>query len=190
MSATNYKGIDYSGIGATCNRDTKTGIRYGIISQNAIGQAWFDSSEPFYGDPHCPKCGNPVKATRGEYARYEHAKHECPDYVCHSCKYVFGSESAFPDECLGCVVDDGEIKAQSDSSGDIWIFKSQYFTYAQFCSPCAPGACYLDNPLSEPDQNNRAYCFGHDWFDGGKAPYPVYSVESGQLIAPEDQSAS
>jgi hypothetical protein len=73
---------------------------------------------------------------------------------------------------------------QSQDDCDIWIEKSPYFTYAQFCSPCAPGACYLRNDLSEPNEDNKAYCFGHDWFEDGKAPYPVYSVETGELVHP------
>jgi hypothetical protein len=41
-------GIDY-GRGLT-NIDTETGIRYGVISQNEVLQAWADSSEPDYWD--------------------------------------------------------------------------------------------------------------------------------------------
>jgi len=89
------KGIDYSGVGATCNRDLETGIRYGIIPQNDILQAWADSSEPDYGELHCPKCGNNL--------------------------------------------DDGDYLAASDSEGDVWVYRSPYYTRAQFCSPCAPG---------------------------------------------------
>lgn len=165
---TNYAGIDYSGPGATCNRDLETGIRYGIIPQNDVGQAWFDSSELDYGNPHCPHCGCELK-TGKEYQR-------CPK--CR--KAIRDMSECYPDECNGCYIDDGEYKAFSDDSGDIWIVKSPYFTRAQFCSPCAPGACYLRNDC--PD-GERAYCLGHDWFDGGKAPYPVYSVETGELIS-------
>jgi hypothetical protein len=173
---TENAGIDY-GLGRT-NIDTETGIRFGVIPQNAVGSAWFDSSEPDYGDPTCPKCGHEAKKAKGEYARYEHARHECDDYVCHRCKYVFGSESAYG-ECQGCVIDDGEYKARSDDRGDIWVFASPYYTRAQFCSPCAPGACYL---TSECETGAKAYCLGHDWFDGGKAPYTVYSVETGEVV--------
>ena len=49
-------GIDY-GMGQT-NVDRPNGIRYGVIPQNDVLQAWADSSEAEYGDPHCPKCGN------------------------------------------------------------------------------------------------------------------------------------
>lgn len=179
-SHTTNKGIDY-GNGRT--NISQSGIRFGVINQNEVLQAWADSSEPDYGSPHCPKCGNEVKAAKGEYARYEHAKHECADYVCHSCKYVFGSESAYGDSPNGYTYDRDGYKAQCGEDGDIFILASPYFTYAQFCSPCAPGACYLMNALDEPIENNKAFCFGHDWFDDGKAPYPVYSVETGELIA-------
>jgi hypothetical protein len=75
-------------------------------------------------------------------------------------------------------------EANCGEDGDIFIIKSPFFTYAQFCSPCAPGACYLLNTVEE-DLNNRAYCFDHSWFENGKAPYPVYSVETGKLVLPE-----
>lgn len=186
MKTTNYPGLDYSGPGATCNRNLETGIRYGIIPANDIGQAWYDSAEPDYGEATCPKCGNAVKSAKGEYARYEHAKHECADYVCHHCKYVFGNESAYPDEPIGGQNYEGDgYKLHEDSSGDLWVFDSPYFTYAQFCSPCAPGACYLLNALESPNDANRAYCLGHDWFEDSQAPYPVYSVETGELVTPE-----
>lgn len=47
----NNAGIDY-GRGLT-NIDTETGIRYGVISQNEVLQAWADSSEPDYGCDEC-----------------------------------------------------------------------------------------------------------------------------------------
>lgn len=177
------KGIDY-GLGKT-NIHSETGIRFGVIPQNDIGQAWFDSSEAYYGKPHCPKCGNEAKPAKGKYERFEHASHECDDYVCHGCKYVFGSESAFPDSPVSFSFEQDGYSAECGEDGDIFIVKSPYFTYAQFCSPCAPGACYLRNPIDEQDPNNRAYCFGHDWFEDSKAPYPVYSVATGELIESE-----
>lgn len=113
-------------------------------------------------------------------AQWEHARHECADYHCENCHYVFGSESAFGDEPAGgFVLDDGEYVASLDSYNDVFIVKSPYFTRAQFCSPCAPGACHLDNPC---DDGERAYCFGHEWFEDGKAPYPVFSMATGEEI--------
>lgn len=80
----------------------------------------------------------------------------------------------------------------------VMVLSSPYFTYAQLCSPCVPGACNLDKPMITPPdgiyggdgferdwqrlKNNRCYCLGHDWFEDGRAPYPVYSVETGELV--------
>lgn len=179
------KGIDYSGPGATCNRDTATGIRYGIIPERELA-GWYDAAEPDYGPPSCPKCGNEAldyskaqETLRDDLGEWEQAPHECADYACLSCKYVFGGESAFPDECPGYSLDDGEYMAFSDESGDVWCTKSPYYTRAQFCSPCAPGACYLTSPCEDGE---RAYCFGPEWFEGGKAPYPIWRVEDDSRV--------
>jgi len=70
-----------------------------------------------------------------------------------------------------------------DGSGDLWVFKSPYFTYAQYCNPCAPGACYLSNELAEPVESNKCFCLGPDWFDEEvKCPYTVYSMETGKQV--------
>ena len=79
--------------------------------------------------------------------------------------------------------EDGYV-AEADDDGDVFVLKSPYVTFAQFCSPCAPGACHLGNPLSEPHGNNRCYCFGHDWFEDGVAPYPVYNLATMELVKP------
>lgn len=144
---TEYKGIDY-GLSVT-NIDPHTGIRYGVINQNDVLQAWADSSEPYFvesvdveDDDDFDDFAEPIS--------------------------FFYEEEGYSCEC-------GE-------DGDIFVMKSPYFTYAQFCSPCAPGACYLMNPLDEPDENNKCYCFDFSWFEDGKAPYLVYSVETNELI--------
>lgn len=64
---------------------------------------------------------------------------------------------------------------------DIFVLKSPYYTFAQFCSPCVPGAGNLDHPMPE---GVKTYCLGHDWFDDGKAPYPVYDVVTNRLVEP------
>lgn len=129
-------GIDY-GMGRT-NIDKKTGIRYGVIHQNEVLQAWCDSSEPNYGSVIDP----------GDF-----------------------------DEPIGFILDDGEYQATSDDYGDIFVIRSPYYAKCQFCSPCAPGAGYLVN-----SGDVKAYCFGHDWFEGGVAPYKVYSVATGEEV--------
>jgi len=170
MKTTQYAGIDY-GLGRT--NVSKSGIRFGVIHHNELGQSWYDGSEANYGEPTCPKCGNKANKARKS------------DFHCPGCKYHFDSDEAYGDSPQSFYVDSDGYKAeQGGEDCDIFVILSPYFTYAQFCSPCAPGACYLVNSLETPSENNRAYCFGHDWFEGGVAPYPVYSVETGEIVNP------
>lgn len=175
MAETNYRGIDY-GMGRT-NIDANTSIRYGVIPQDYVLQAWADSSEPHYGDPHCDHCGSGVQPIADVHANCDY---EEPEFYCENCKRVFGPESAYGDEPIGFTLDDGEYIAESGEV-DIFITKSPYYTRAQFCSPCAPGACYLASPC---DDGERAYCFGPDWFDADiePCPYPVYRVDTDELV--------
>ncbi len=113
---------------------------------------------------------------------YKVLHHACGDYACDDCRLLFDGEDAFGDDVCEWIVDDGEYKAtQGGDDSDVFILLSPYFTRAQFCSPCAPGACHLSNPTEDGE---RAYCFGHDWFEDDVAPYPVYSVKTGELVAP------
>jgi hypothetical protein len=70
-------------------------------------------------------------------------------------------------------------KASCGDDGDIFILLSPYYTTCAFCSPCAPGAGYIMDTRKE---GIRAYCFGHDWFEEGKAPYPVYDAKTDKLV--------
>ncbi|MCK9600952.1 MAG: hypothetical protein M0R06_18060 [Sphaerochaeta sp.] len=170
---------DY-GLGQT-NINHETGIRYGVINQNDILQAWADSSEPDYRPPSCPWCGEEVEDTG-------YHKQSCPH-----CGKDFRDYELSGDEPYGFYLDDGEYRAFSDDYGDIFVIDSPYYTRARFCSPCAPGACHLHNP---DDMGEKAYCFGPDWFDSfgddeptgefnGQAtscPYPVYRVADDACI--------
>lgn len=174
-------GIDYSM--GTANFDPKTGIHFGVISQGSVLQAWADSAEPDYGEPHCPKCGNAAvdvtaKGT-ADNENYESAKYESADYQCDSCCYVFGGESAYGEEPLGWNYDSDGYKLTDCLDSDIFVLESPYYTFAQFCSPCVPGAGNLE---SYDETGIKTYCLGHDWFDDEKAPYPVYSVATGKLV--------
>lgn len=205
---TNYKGIDY-GLGLS-NIDNETGIRYGVINQNEVDQSWFDSSEAVYPENYfCPNCGNELIEIATE-------ERDGTEYHCEHCnaEYTDNDICDFEIDPIGFVYNaDGYICEQFADDTDIFITKSPYYTYCQFCSPCAPGAGYLMNyydpmkdekkvreqfvllkniaPLAIPEAYKsyaekagfpKVYCFGHDWFENGKAPYPVYSVETGELI--------
>lgn len=167
-------GIDY-GMGQT-NIDKETGIRYGVINQREVVQSWCDSSEPDYGTPDsvcCGNCGNEMY----------HPDMQWGDTVtCDECRE--DSEVELPDCCepLGYSLDDGEYKAYAHSDDDIFILKSPFYTLCRFCSPCAPGAGFITDCCED---GIKAYCFGHDWFDDGIAPYPVYRVGTDEPVVPE-----
>ncbi len=213
-------GIDY-GSGMT-NIDVETGIRFGVISQHSIGQAWADSAEADYGKPTCPKCGDEaieydeskdiVRDQMGNEQGQFECGHGCADFMCENCEYVFDSSDAYGDEPLGWSVDDGEYKLVDCLDSDVMVILSPYYTFAPFCSPCVPGAGDLDGadnmpegdgwrwdaPAQEWRQNDtgegfdglsvpsgvKTYCVGHDWFEDGTAPYPVFSVATGAEVAP------
>jgi hypothetical protein len=136
-------GIDY-GMGCT-NVDHATGIRYGVISQNEILQAWADSSQPVYGD---------LSEEEIEFA--------------DPCGWEYSGDGYEMVDCL---------------DSDVMILASPFYTFARFCSPCVPGAGNL-NDAGDESHGVKTFCVGHDWFDGGKAPYPVYRVDTGELVLP------
>jgi hypothetical protein len=169
MLKSDYMGIDY-GSGQS-NIDPKTSIRFGVISSYEVLQAWADSSEPVSGNT-CPHCGNEPKSGNDI-----HNMKRCP--TCY--KTLF--ERDWDDDTIGFKIKDGEYFAsQSVDDPDIFIEKSPYYTTCQYCSPCAPGAGYI---MTTVENGVKAYCFGHDWFEDGKAPYPVYDVKTSQIVEPE-----
>jgi ribosomal protein L37AE/L43A len=174
-------GIDY-GHGTT-NIDHATGIRYGVISQHSVTQAWADSAEPDYGPASCPKCGNDAAEydadKHGHCASYHRA--QCDDFACEACEICFESGDAFGDEPRSWSYSGDGYELVDCLDSDIMVLKSQFYTLGNYCSPCVPGGVSLES--SNPD-GAKAYCLGHDWFEEGKAPYPVYSVETGKEVAP------
>lgn len=168
MNKTTYRGINYS---PTSNIDIKTQIRYGVICQHDVGQAWYEDSEPVYPEhTYCLDCGTIIQW-------------DCT--LCPNCDLDNPADYQDIDPISWVFQNDGYQISQDSESPDLFITESPFFTYAQFCSPCAPGACYLTNPLETPHPDNKCYCLGHDWFDNGKAPYPVYCVKTGKEVLPE-----
>lgn len=149
---SNYPGIDYS-LGKS-NVNHKSGIHYGIISFHEVTQSWCDSSESDYGMPICPNCS------------YEFKKSKSP-VKCPNCGFRPIDESDFyRDEPLSFYYNqEGYQLNQSGDDTDIFIINSPYFTYCQFCSPCAPGAGYVMNSVNPDDGGIKTYCLGHDWFE-------------------------
>lgn len=175
------RGIDYSGPGSGVNRDPETGIRYGIIGVHDLSHWALDDFEADYGDPHCGHCGGDVVDYDNDvHDEYDHTS--CADYACEHCEKVFESGECYGDEARGHILNDEEYQCQLDSSNDVWVFKSPYYTRAGFCSPCAPGACHLSSPC---DDGEKVFCLGHDFFENRVAPYPVYSVATGESVLPD-----
>ena len=154
--------------------DPKTGIHYGVISQNQVLQAWAESSEANYGKPEefvCPKCNQTSVIFPEEDPKLEWGD----NWICPEC----GEESVcnLPDcaEPISFYIDDGEYLAECGESSDIFILRSPFYTRCRLCSPCAPNAGYL---LSPDPLGVETYCFGEDWFDDEIAPYPIFLVKS------------
>lgn len=79
---------------------------------------------------------------------------------------------------------EGEYTAtQSGGDSDVFVLKSPYYTRAEFCSPCAPGAAYLRSPTTNGD-GPRAYCLHADCFDrhGEGCPYPIWEVATNRCV--------
>lgn len=144
-------GIDY-GMGMA-NVDRATGIRYGVISQHTLAPESLSDLEPVYPET-------------------EHDD-DCDNHDCCNC----GDMS----EPMGFAYDQHGYHLESGTDGfGIFVITSPYFTRAQFCSPCAPGAGNLDSP---DEDGVKTFCLGADWFDDeNPAPYPIYSVATGERV--------
>ena len=184
-SNSTYAGVDWS-CSTDANIDPNTSIRYGVISQHTPIPDALADFELNYPEPEaetCPECSEEeVKVKEwGDEATCPHCGHEweveMPDMV-DSCGMFYDEEGYNIEDCL---------------DSDLIITKSPYYTYAQFCSPCIPGAGNLDHPfpINDNDKLNDAslkewaekaeglgwakcYCLGRDWFDSESAcPYDV-----------------
>lgn len=189
METTNYPGIDYAA-GQAVNRNIKTGLRFGVIHQNKISPEAFDDIV--------------TNGTDGDFEAYQDDIREAvksalesalSDYLSDHdiASVVEAAQDAAVENCGDCYESGGDCtryeynadgySIQTASDGDMFIKESPFFTYAQFCSPCAPGACYLSSPLDAPVEGNKCYCLGKDWFDEIiPCRYPVYSVATGELV--------
>lgn len=169
-------GIDY-GRGLT-NIDHETGIRYGVLPMHKVCQVWCDESEGVYPDPEtddcdCPQCGH-----------NDNESHNWgDDCICDECGEHFEIQSDMLEPIAHTYSADGYECQQSGDDCDIFILKSPYYTLCQFCSPCSPGAGYI---LNNHELDCKAYCFGHDWFEYGRAPYTLYRVSDNSIVDPGD----
>ena len=170
-----YSGIDYSR--GLANKDIETGIAYGVIYSNRL-PSWFWET---------------VQSDATD-VDYEDAISEVKDSIKDALKSALSdyAVTADYDELVQTVLDSVEIEHESTgdftryrydknglifetaSDGSIFVIKSPYYALCSYCSPCAPGAGYL-----ESNGNVKAYCLPTDWFNdsgGNTAPYTAHKV--------------
>jgi hypothetical protein len=163
------------------NIDVKTGIHYGVIARNSVSPDI--EMDAAYGSPHCPGCGREVKAPADypyidfDGPEWTHRKYECDDFVCFHCKTVFGGESAYPYEPIGCSFNHNGYVVELSGESYLVVLKSPYWTMSTYCSPCYPGA----GDLATPGDDCKTYCLGPEWFNDEKPPYTFYYVSTNKL---------
>lgn len=172
------RGIDYSPVGSTINRDSETGIRYGIISAHAMTEWFWEDVESVY-IPRCVECFEELSDEQMT------ALHDTENPECPHCEKSIDpdDEGIYGDSPDENIIDTDDIKGFVDSSNDVWVVSSPFYTRGVFCSPCCPGAVSIGSPC---DDGAKAYCFPHSWYDGAKAPHPVYRVSDDSLVIPDD----
>ena len=137
------------------NRDSETGIRYGIVSLNYLNEYALESFEPVY-IARCPECGSEIPAD------------DNPE-ICHVCSYEPEFDGCGDDEWYSDEPDSLEYHNEGydlvlDEHNDVWIFRSPHTTsHWSHCSPCAPGAAHLSG--SEDHGDDLAYCLGAEWYE-------------------------
>ena len=167
MTITNYAGIDY-GHGKT-NIDNETGIRYGIISVNSLVDWIYEEFEAVY-TLCCPHCGNELLK---DLSFSDKDNNGDGTFCCPHCQKIIEDGEQYGDEPDGWIYEKEGYQLEMNRSNKIVVTKSQFYTHAQFCSPCFPGGGHLENPCEE---GPKTYCLGSEWFDEGNPEYPVFKV--------------
>lgn len=181
MSKTSYKGLDYS-LGRS-NYNPDTNIHFGVISMHSVPYEYQEEFEQDYGPARCGKCGNPAIDSSDIPEEFEDAEwNEGKDYACVQCERTFWSDEAFSYESIGWSYEREGYKLTNCLDSDIFVLDSPFYTFAQFCSPCVPGAGNLESPCED---GPKTYCLSHDWFDNCAAPYRVYRVSDNTEVLPD-----
>jgi len=177
-------GIDY-GLGKT-NVDTETGIRFGVVPTNDLAgwarETLMNDGDDVDFDAHKKQLKSELEsAIQRVLKEYGYHRQNDADALAEAIVDDFewdGYEGT--GDCTRYHYEKDGYKLETCSDGDMFVLKSPFYTNAPFCSPCAPGAEYLRDRGEEGDC--KAYCMGHDWFENGVAPYPVYDVTTGELV--------
>ncbi len=197
MKTTTYPGIDYSR--GTSNADASNGIRFGVISCHSVMGEALDEIMT-HGEDLAYKTALTahLEAARANFVPSDEDGEEFDeDEAAQDFADRYQSDGGLSDY----LYEREGYKLTGCLSNDLFVLASRFYTFAQFCSPCVPGAGNLDSPFESAENQAslngedyareaseagfpRVYCLGHDWFENGIAPYAVYSVETGKLVTP------
>lgn len=193
------------------NRDPKTGIHYGVIGQHQVSPHFLDeiissgtnltfeaAKEQYKADlQNAVDSGLEAAQTflrseayhpenledlvgelfehNPDSSEYERALEDLMDQAVDDFGYEWdcGGGETYEYEEGGLVVN------YDTNDGEIMVFKSPFFTETRECSPCFPNAGNLED---HEDGYLKTYCLGHTEFEDERAPYPVYSVETGKIV--------
>jgi hypothetical protein len=165
----------------TSNMDLETGIRYGVIPKDDL----FNCAEDFFTfakDMSYEEQWQEIKDSINSLNLSDDAVSDMLEIAEQDLNDNWNSECS-----LMRYERDGYIIEASNDGCDLFIIKSPYFTLAPFCSPCAPGACYLRDGIKEDELEDgevkpgsgrlEAYCLPEDWFEEGKCTYKYWEVK-------------
>lgn len=142
---------------------------------------WYEWSNAVI-DDRCPSCGS----DRVALTDVVHVS-----YFCSGCKTNFTSDESEESEVVGRVYKTIQYKAEQHEEGqNIIITHSPYYTWAMLCSPCYPNAGDIDSSIAaviDAQSGYKTYCFGHNWFENGIAPYPLIRVSDNRVMSPPAQ---
>jgi len=171
----NKQGINYDRSNQY-NIDKTTNIRYGVIHQNDV-PFWCELSEPFYHKTEAEKELEKIESLEDITEEQELRSKILREQIEEENQFI--EPSSF-------IIDNSDYQAECVDNVDIFIMKSRFYTYAKFCSPCAPGACYLKDytPVDEVTRDmDKCYCFGLEMFDDTfPCPYPIWEIATDKLI--------
>lgn len=172
------------------NFDEKTGIRYGVISPHSVGQWAMERIYDHGTDPHYEYSKNEILRDLRAFCDDHNISFDRIDPDPFMDEYLENYES--PDGQMDYSDNDYDLHVSGDNFG-IFVLRSPYYTYCRDCSPCAPGAGDLNNPL-DPNEHeimegyHRALCLGPEWFDkpgdeyARVIQYRVFRVDNDQEV--------
>jgi len=184
------------------NFDETTGIRYGVISPHSISSNCdYDLYEgPNSTDPYYESMRTEISLSVNElmnntnYNISDDLKEQIKDMILDEMSERYEN----PDGQMDYSDNEYSLHVSGDNFG-IFVMKSPYYTFCRGCSPCAPGAGDLNNPIDPVNLNlstlehisAKTLCLGPEWFDREKdqysrnMPYRCFKVSDDTEVFPE-----